>query len=250
MGKRVGKGKGGLYPRKRIFRSRAHSNPLNDSLFPVPETPEDVDWAEHYPNFYKEGTEDAKNEKPLVRFLDVGCGFGGLLVRMSPMFPEKLMLGMELREKVTEFVKQRIIALREQNSGQYQNVSCIRSNAMKFLPNYLIKGQLEKLFFLFPDPHFKVSNHRRRIINTCLLTEYAYFLTPGGILYTITDVAELGEWMKSKLDEHPMYERISEEACAQDPVVEILAECSEEGQKVKRAEGKVYLNIYRRIKTD
>jgi len=45
------------------------------------------------------------------------------------------------------------------------------------------------------DPHFKVANHRRRIINTTLVTEYAYFLAPGGWLYTITDVEDLGNWM-------------------------------------------------------
>ena len=45
------------------------------------------------------------------------------------------------------------------------------------------------------DPHFKHSNHRRRIITTPLLTEYAHLLAPGGMLYTITDVPELGEWM-------------------------------------------------------
>ena len=26
---------------------------------------------------------------------------------------------------------------------------------MKYLPNFFRKGQLEKMFFLFPDPHFK-----------------------------------------------------------------------------------------------
>lgn len=49
------------------------------------------------------------------------------------------------------------------------------------------------------DPHFKASNHRRRIINTSLITEYAYVLAPGGMLYTITDVQELGEWMVGTL---------------------------------------------------
>jgi tRNA (guanine-N7-)-methyltransferase len=45
------------------------------------------------------------------------------------------------------------------------------------------------------DPHFKAANHRRRIITTTLLTEYAFLLAPGGWLYTITDVEELGQWM-------------------------------------------------------
>lgn len=57
------------------------------------------------------------------------------------------------------------------------------------------------------DPHFKTANHRRRIIQTSLLAEYAYCLALGGMLYTITDVPELGEWMKAKLDVHPLFER-------------------------------------------
>ena len=57
------------------------------------------------------------------------------------------------------------------------------------------------------DPHFKTANHRRRIIQTSLLAEYAYCLAVGGMLYTITDVPELGEWMKTKLDAHPLFQR-------------------------------------------
>ena len=51
----------------------------------------------------------------------------------------------------------RIAALREKHSstGGYRNIACLRSNAMKYLPNFFRKGQLEKMFFLFPDPHFK-----------------------------------------------------------------------------------------------
>jgi tRNA G46 methylase TrmB len=42
-----------------------------------------------------------------------------------------------------------------------------------------------------------VANHRRRIIQPTLLTEYAHIMAPGGWLYTITDVPELGKWMVS-----------------------------------------------------
>lgn len=46
----------------------------------------------------EEGTATAS--APEVRFADVGCGFGGLLVKLAPMYPDTLMLGMELRDKV------------------------------------------------------------------------------------------------------------------------------------------------------
>ena len=43
----------------------------------------------------------------LLRFADVGCGYGGLLVQLSPMFPDKLMLGLEIRVKVSDYVRDR-----------------------------------------------------------------------------------------------------------------------------------------------
>lgn len=35
-----------------------------------------------------------------VQYVDVGCGFGGLLIQLAPLYPDTLMLGMELRDKV------------------------------------------------------------------------------------------------------------------------------------------------------
>lgn len=157
------------------------------------------------------------------------------------------MIGMELRDKVSEYVKERISALRVANPGQYQNISVVRTNSMKYIPNYFEKGQLSKMFFLFPDPHFKEKNHRRRVISTHLLDEYAYTLKVGGIIYTITDVEELGDWMKACLVSHPMYEALTEEELEADPVVKLLSSATEEGQKVARNDGQTFQAIYRRI---
>ncbi|CAI5530031.1 unnamed protein product, partial [Closterium sp. Naga37s-1] len=169
--------------------------------------------------------------QPMVRFADVGCGFGGLLVKLSPMFPDTLMVGFELRDKVSEYVKDRILALRQQHPSQYSNISLIRTNAMKYLPNYFNKAQLTKMFFLFPDPHFKEKNHRRRIITTALLAEYAYVLAPGGILYSITDVEELGTWMDDHLAAHPLFRKLTPAEMEADPVIPLLFTSSEEGLK-------------------
>ena len=87
-------------------------------------------------------------------------------VDLATIFPEKLMLGMEIRVKVEQYVHERILALREEHPGSYQNTSVIRANAMKFLPNFFRKGQLSKMFFLFPDPHFKKAKFKWRIIRS------------------------------------------------------------------------------------
>ena len=65
-------------------------------------------------------------------------------VSLSPMFPETRMLGMEIRVKVSDFVTDKIRGLREQHPGQYNNIACVRTNAMKYLPNYFYKGQVCK----------------------------------------------------------------------------------------------------------
>lgn len=77
---------------------------------------------------------------------------------LSTMFPDTLMLGMEIRVKVSDYVQKRIEALRLQHPGQYENIACIRSNAMKYLPNFFYKAQVGSIiYFLFPyNPFFLV----------------------------------------------------------------------------------------------
>ncbi|KAI8848015.1 putative methyltransferase-domain-containing protein [Chytridium lagenaria] len=241
-------------PQKRYFRQRAHANPFSDHQLEYPVRPEQyAKWHKHYPAFFDESdepiplNEDDANPFAQVEVADVGCGYGGLIVALSPIFPSTLMLGMEIRVKVEEFVEKKILALRTQNkdkkrdeSGSYQNISVMRMNAMKYL---------SKMFFLFPDPHFKKKKHKARIITPQLLAEYAYVLRVGGILYTVTDVKDLHEWMVMHLDDHPLFERLTAEELAGDPCIPCVMEETEEGKKVARNKGDKYLMCYRRIET-
>ena len=172
-----------------------------------------------------------------VSILDIGCGFGGLTIALSKLFPEKLVLGMEIRAKVCEYVRLRIEALRKEEPGHYQNASCLRTNCMRYLPNFFRKGQIEMIFIAFPDPHFKAKNHRRRIVSDVLLSEYAYFLQPNGRLYMITDVEELHYWHVEKCNAHPCFERLTDEELEDDPRVPAMYDETEESKKVARMNG-------------
>lgn len=115
-----------------------------------------------------------------VEFADIGCGYGGLLVALSPIFPDKLILGMEIRVKVEgnnllskEYVDKRITALRNQNadkkpdeSGSYQNISVMRMNAMRYCPNFFEKGQVETCLhsYLKYFSYFPILTSRRESI--------------------------------------------------------------------------------------
>jgi tRNA (guanine-N7-)-methyltransferase len=156
---------------------------------------------------------------------------------------------MEIRTQVTEYVQERIKALRSQNPGTdlYRNIACIRANTMKFLPNFFKKHQLSKIFLCFPDPHFKARKHKARIVSTTLNSEYAYVVKPGGIVYTITDVEDLHNWMVHHLDSHPAFERVSEEEQEADPCVKVMRVATEEGKKVERNQGNKFVALFRRI---
>ena len=80
-----------------------------------------------------------------------------------------------------------------------------------------------------------------------MLDEYAYVLEVGGIIYTITDVEELGYWMKSCLENHRMFEALTDKELEADAVVKLLSSATEEGQKVARNEGQTFQAVFRRI---
>ncbi|KAL2494121.1 tRNA (guanine-N(7)-)-methyltransferase [Forsythia ovata] len=147
---------------------------LSDSHLPVPISPSPVDYSVHYPQLFP--SPDKFDGSKRIEFADVGCGFGGLLISLSTMFPETLMIGMELRDKVTEYVKERVVALRSSNPGQYENVSVVH-------------------------------------------------------------VEELGVWMKSCLEGHPLFEAVTKEELEADAVVKLLSSATGEGQKVARNGG-------------
>jgi tRNA (guanine-N7-)-methyltransferase len=238
----------GEMPQKRYYRSRAHCNPLshNDS-FEYPLTPLDMDWTKHYPS-----SNDCKELNLYPTVLDVGCGFGGLTVALAKLLPQERILGMEIRAKVTEYVRLRIVALRKEHPGQYLNASVLRTNSMKYLPNFCPPSSLSKIFFCFPDPQFKRKNWGRRIISDRLLTEYAYFIRDGGRLYCITDVLELHNWHVAKCDAHPLWERVCQvdgdgETVSTDPCVTVMQTATEESQKVDRSGAPKYYAVYQRI---
>lgn len=193
---------------------------------------------------------------------------------MAPTFPNKMILGMEIREQVVKHVNTRLNCLqagskvrpfdafslcmmslnapqgasewKSEDIPAYSNIGVCHTNVMKYMVKFFQKGQLEKLFFLFPDPHFKRSNHRRRIISPNLLSEYAYVLQVGGLIYNVTDVEDLFNWTVTHFEAHPLFERLSEVEVAADPAVPAMFQ-TDEARRVKKNNGTTFVSVWRRI---
>jgi tRNA (guanine-N7-)-methyltransferase len=179
--------------------------------------------------------------------LDIGCGYGGLIFELIKHFPDELILGMEIRDKVVNFVGEKVNSIRH-NSGlkECMNGAAVRTNCMKAWHNYFDKESVDKIFFCFADPHFKKTNHRRRIINTSLITDYLYTLKPGGKIYTVTDVKDLHEWEVEKLSEHPMLERCDNDLEHLDVCEKAMREETDEAKKVLRNGGSIWHAVFRK----
>ena len=262
-------------PHKRDFRQHAHCNPLALVTIPYPFNPDCIDWSinysyaiknniinnskiylntSNYPIKYNNDNFTIKNtikknlNVPHVDILDVGCGYGGLLYNISKSLKDNsLALGMEIRDKVTNYVGEKIKVLRlNSDNKEYNNISVVKTNAMKLILNYFYKGQINKIFFCFADPHFKKYNHRKRIINKYLLNDYSYLIKIGGRLYIITDVEELFEWEVFMIKQNPCFKEISKEECEKDKFVDFMKNTNE-AKKVAKANGKMFYKIYERV---
>lgn len=156
---------------KKDYRCHAHTNAFKDNMADIPETPEDVNWSNYFIN----------NKQPT--FIDIGCGYGKFLMKTAEIYSEENVLGLEIRQKVYEFVNKK--------TEEMDNCSVIRTNALFFLPNYFKKNSLKKIFVLFPDPHFKKKKQKGRVICKQMMGVFKYLLQEDGELYISTDVKDL-----------------------------------------------------------
>lgn len=219
-------------------RVRAHTNPYTPPQRPPPASPDSVEWSTVFA--------DWQGGNSSVEIADIGCGFGGLIHALGPLFPDKYIVGMEIRESAVEYVRTKLADWRKTEKG-LDRVGVLAVNCMKHLPNYFRKGQLQRMYFLYADPHFKKSNWDRRIISINLLDVYAYFIAVGGTIYTVTDVEDLHKWEADALDRHPLFRRATAEEIQQDPTIPIMLDCTNDAQKAKREGRGQWYTVHKRI---
>ena len=126
------------------------------------------------------------------------------------------------------------------------NIFVINTNSMKYLTNYIKQNELEKIFICFPDPNFKKSHFKRRLVNKGFLSEYAYVLKNFGRVYFVTDVEEYFLAARETFLEHSLFRRVEGEEG--DPFFGVIFEGTEEGQRVSRNGGRKFGFVFECVK--
>jgi tRNA (guanine-N7-)-methyltransferase len=158
------------------MRARTHSNPLN-----FYQRLEPLALSEVFPNF--DGHID----------IEIGTGMGLFLRRYAAGFPQRNIIGVEVRKKVADIVAERIQA------DGVTNVHMVYGTAERLIEDALPDGVIDRVFVFHPDPWFKKRHHNRRLIRPQFLSILVSKLAPGARLYISTDVTILWDAMIATL---------------------------------------------------
>lgn len=184
-------------------RFRQHVNPLA-SKFQMP--------TEINDNWPQEGT---FSDPSLPLFVDIGCGKGGFLLDLcSKELSQKdaddgdcetrNYLGLEIRPSVAQYAKERIA--KWNLNGSLDFIGC---NANVDLDRILGKytrggegGEITMVSIQYPDPHFKKSHQKRRVVTPELVEILAKHLPPKtGTVFIQSDIKDVLDSMRETLRE-------------------------------------------------
>ncbi|MBT6120163.1 tRNA (guanosine(46)-N7)-methyltransferase TrmB [bacterium] len=170
-----------------MARIRTHTNPFN--YF---ERMKPIDFNEKFPN---------------LKHMDCEIGFGrGIFLReWAKSYPERLMLGIEVRKQIVSVLQERC------NKDELDNVWLCNGQGLIFLEDALPKKTLSNVFIFHPDPWFKKRHHNRRVVSHELLAVISERLIEDGLLHISTDVSELWDDILLKIEESKLYEPVENE---------------------------------------
>jgi tRNA (guanine-N7-)-methyltransferase len=123
--------------------------------------------------------------------LEIGSGKGVFLRRISEELRDRNFIGTEISLKYAKFVASRLL------NRSYNNAVVICCDAAKLLSEWIPENCLYGVHVYFPDPWWKRSHRKRRILREEVIQLIEQRLVKGGILHFRTDVEE---YFNSTLD--------------------------------------------------
>lgn len=150
-----------------MVRTYPHFNPFS-VIDPV-----NINWRDYFPD---------QVLQPLN--LEIGCSNGRWLLDFARKYPQKIIVGVETRNKYVQTLEVRI-----KESGLL-NVAVIRANINTALLKLFQKEQLGDVFIMFPDPWYKKKHLKRRVVQPEFLDQIYLLMQTGCRIHVATDKQE------------------------------------------------------------
>lgn len=112
--------------------------------------------------------------------LEVGCGRGEYTTGLAEMFPDKNLIGIDI--KGTRIFKGAKVV---EEKG-LNNVAFLRTMVL-LIEKFFEKGEVEEIWLTFPDPRPLDGDEKRRLFSPRFIALYRKILIEGGIVNLKTD---------------------------------------------------------------
>jgi tRNA (guanine-N7-)-methyltransferase len=132
-------------------------------------------------------------------WLEVGFGAGEHLLWQAEHHPHVGLIGAEPYESGVAKLLSRL------DRQPFANIRIHEGDARDIIAA-LPDSSIGRVFILFPDPWPKTRHHKRRFVQTDLLTTLARIMKPGAELRFASDDAGYLEWALERLVAHPAFE--------------------------------------------
>jgi len=125
--------------------------------------------------------------------IEIGSGKGAFLLSEAMAHPDTNFLGIEWASRYYRYAVDRI--------GRWglSNVRIIRTDAARFLADFLPADSVDGFHIYFPDPWPKKRHHKRRFFNSTNTEQLRRCLKTGGDIRIATDYAEYFEQIQTVL---------------------------------------------------
>ena len=139
----------------------------------------------------KWGSDFFKNDNPIV--LELGCGRGEYTVGLSEMYPDKNIIGIDIKG-----ARLWRGALSTHEEG-LSNAGFIRTR-IEFIDSFFAENEISEIWITFPDPQLKSRRSKKRLTAPRFLSMYSKMLKVDGTVNLKTDSQILHEYTKELCD--------------------------------------------------
>lgn len=134
------------------------------------------------------------------KIIEIGFGMGETSATIAAANPQNDYLGIEVHTPgVGSLCK--LIA-----EGELTNLRIVQHDAVEVLRDMIQPSVLSGVHIFFPDPWPKARHHKRRLIQSPLVSLLASRLKPGGYIHCATDWEEYAQQMLDVLSVEPSLE--------------------------------------------
>jgi len=117
--------------------------------------------------------------------VELGCGDARFLIERAASAPDRLFVGLDIRDEFMAFGRSEIERL------ELDNIELQLSNLIVDLDRLFQRGRVARFHVNFPDPWFKARQHNRRWLSDEAVGHLVTALQEGGEIFFQSDVWDL-----------------------------------------------------------